>query len=123
MLYWLYKQEEMFTKKDKTEENPLFGAIGAIFTSILLTPVLSKAEDFLYNALAQVKETTNEYFKELSQALVLLAAAFAGVIFILVGISAFLNDLYQRPGIGQLIVGAAILLVTLVWYVMPSHKK
>lgn len=114
----------MFHKsKEPKEENPLYAALGSIFTGILLSPLLTKVEEFLYNALAQAKETTNEYFKVLAQAMVLLVAAFAGIIFILVGISVYLNDLYKQPGIGQLIVGGVILLITLVWYLIPGNKN
>jgi hypothetical protein len=109
-------------KTSKTEESG-FGALGALFSTLLMAPLISKVEGFVMDSLLGVKENTEKYFYQLLKVLVFVGIAFAGSLFILVGLSSMINEMLGRAGIGELVIGGTILLIALVWYAIPGKRR
>jgi membrane-anchored glycerophosphoryl diester phosphodiesterase (GDPDase) len=109
-------------KTSKTEESG-FGALGALFSTLLMAPLISKVESFVMESLKEAKKNTEQYFAKLLKVLVLVGIAFAGVMFILVGLARIINETLRKTGSGELIIGGTIILIALIWYLMPGKKK
>jgi hypothetical protein len=109
-------------KTSKTEESG-FGALGALFSTLLMAPLISKVEGFVMNSLSEAKQNTEAYFYRLLKVLVLVGIAFAGSLFILVGLARMINETLSREGIGEMIIGGTILLIALVWYAIPGKRR
>jgi hypothetical protein len=109
-------------KTSKTEESG-FGALGALFSTLLMAPLISKVEGFVMDALLGAKQNTEKYFYQLLKVFVLVGIAFSGALFILVGLARIISETLGRAGAGELIIGGAILLIALVWYAIPGKRK
>ncbi|MEK9173931.1 MAG: hypothetical protein AAB845_01570 [Patescibacteria group bacterium] len=109
-------------KTSKTEESG-FGALGALFSTLLMAPLISKVETFVMDSLSQAKESIERYFGKLLKILVLVGIAFAGALFILVGLADVINETLGKAGVGELIIGGTILLIALVWHAIPGKRR
>lgn len=109
-------------KTSKTEESG-FGALGALFSTLLMAPLISKVESFVMNSLREAKDNTEKYLGKLLKVCVLVGIAFAGALFILVGLANVINETLGKAGVGELIVGGTILLIALVWYAIPGKDR
>ena len=109
-------------KTSKTEESG-FGALGALFSTLLIAPLVSKAESFVMNSLSELQNNTEEYLKGWITIVLLIGTAFAGVMFVLVGRARLVKDTLGRDGLGEIIIGLTILLIALVWHLLPGKKR
>ncbi len=109
-------------KTSKTEESG-FGALGALFSTLLMAPLIAKVESFVMDSLNQAKQNTEQYLGNLLKIAVFVGVAFAGTLFILVGLARMTNEMLGKDGIGELIIGGAILLIALVWYIIPGKRR
>lgn len=109
-------------KTSKTEESG-FGALGALFSTLLMAPLISKVESFVMDSLREARRNTEKYFGKLLRVLVFVGIAFAGALFILVGLAQVINEMLGKTGVGELIIGGTILLIALVWYSIPGKQR
>ena len=109
-------------KTSKTEESG-FGALGALFSTLLMAPLISKVENFVMDSLREARRNTEKYFGKLLRVLVFVGIAFAGALFILVGLAQVINEMLGKTGVGELIIGGTILLIALVWYTIPGRQR
>ena len=117
------QRRNMASKKTSKTEESGFGALGALFSTLLMAPLISKVESFVMESLSEAKKNTEQYFAKLLKVLILVGVAFAGVMFILVGLARIINDTLKKTGSGELIIGGAIILIALIWYLLPGKKK
>ncbi len=123
MLLLDYKRRNMASKKTSKTEESGFGALGALFSTLLMAPLISKVETFVMDSLSQAKESIERYFGKLLKILVLVGIAFAGALFILVGLADVINETLGKAGVGELIIGGTILLIALVWHAIPGKRR
>lgn len=112
-----------FKKTSKKTEESGFGALGALFSTLLMAPLISKVEGFVMDSLNQAKQGTEQYLMSLLKIVVLVGIAFAGALFILVGLARMMNEMLGKDGVGELVIGGAILLIALVWYIIPGKRR
>lgn len=113
----------MASKKTSKNEESGFGALGALFSTLLMAPLISKVESFVMDSLLGVKQNTEKYLYQILKVLVLVGIAFAGALFILVGLARIISETLGKAGTGELIVGGTILLIALVWYAIPGKRR
>lgn len=113
----------MASKKTSKSEESGFGALGALFSTLLVAPLISKVEGFVMNSLTELKDNTEDYLKSWIKIFLLVGVAFAGVMFILVGLARLVNETLGRDGVGEIIIGLTILLIALVWHALPGKRK
>lgn len=111
----------MFGKKREKEETS--GVFSALFASLILGPLFAKIQDFFVDLFSSAREATEGYLRRIVQGLVVAVGALVGVIFVLIGVAQYVSGLYGRPGLGEMIVGGGILLISLVWYFIPGKRN
>ena len=99
--------EEKTTKKTKESVS---------WTGILLESVFGGFQSLIEGMFGGLREMAQAFTRRLARQTFLLLFAFLGSVFLLVGGAEFISARYQLPGVGEMLVGIFILLISLVAY-------
>ncbi len=95
-------------KMNKITQNLLKALLGSTLAAALLDPLADKAQGFVQRAVNDMRGAATGFTRELIEMLVVAALGFVGVIFLLAGLAAFLEDRLEVAGAGLGYVGVGI---------------
>ncbi|MDP3957788.1 MAG: hypothetical protein Q8Q10_04815 [bacterium] len=87
------------------------------WTGFLLESVFKGIQSSFDGALNRAHQAVHAFTQKLARRVFLFFFAFLGLIFLLVGLAQLLSTAYRFPGAGETLMGAFILLISLVLYV------
>lgn len=111
----------MFGKREKKEDGD-GNMFGAAIMSLLTGVLFGKVQEFFSGVFLSAKDATEAYVKHMIQKLIIGLSVVVGLLFILIGLAQVISYVYQKPGLGEIIVGGAILILSLVWSLIPGKK-
>ncbi len=91
--------------------------------SLLLGGVMSSLFGTVHSLFESWQEKTRGLARKLVRHLGLFFFSLVGIIFCLVGAARLLDEFYGRPGLGQVVVGAGILSLTLLLYMFDRNNN
>ena len=90
---------------------------------LLLETVIRSIQSFADGTIKSVHQAVHTFTRRLAHRTFLFLFAFLGIVFLLVGLSKLLGAMYQLPGAGEAIMGAFILLISLVMYAFNRDDR
>jgi uncharacterized membrane protein HdeD (DUF308 family) len=110
----------LFGKKKQAEPE---GFWSSLISGFLSTLFIGKLHGLFVELLLSAKEITDDYVKRVVRNLSLALSAVTGVLFLLSGIAQYIGSVYEHiPGAGYMIVGAVLLVLSMVWYLIPGER-
>lgn len=91
--------------------------------SLLLGGVMSSLFGTVHSLFESWQAKTRGLARKLVRHLGLFFFSLVGIIFCLVGAARLLDEFYGRPGLGQVVVGAGILALTLLLYMFDRNNN
>ena len=92
-------------------------------TGLLLESFFKGIQSSFDGALNRVHQAGHAFTQKLARRVFLFLFAFLGLIFLLVGLAQLLSTAYRFPGVGETLMGAFILLISLVLYVFNRDDR
>jgi hypothetical protein len=92
------------------------------WTSFLLENIFVIIRSFVEGAFESVQGATGAFTKKLARRASVIFLVFVGIVFLLVGVARILSELYGFSGAGEVIVGAFILFISLLLYVLVRDE-
>lgn len=106
-------------KITKTEKN----GVGTRWINHLLDNVFGTIQTFVEGSINSVHEAVHGFTRQLVKRAFLLYFALFGVTLVCVGLAEFLSVVYRMPGMGEMVVGAFVLLIALVGYAFHRSEN
>lgn len=109
--------------EDKKKITKKASPIGTRWINHLLDNVFGTIQTFVEGSINSVHEAVHGFTRQLVKRAFLLFFALFGVTLICVGFAEFLSILYKMPGVGEMVVGAFVLLIALVGYAFHRSES
>ena len=90
---------------------------------LLLETVVRSIQSFFDGTMKSFHQAVHAFTDNLARRIFLVLFSFLGIVFLLLGLAKLLSAIYRLPGIGELIVGAFILLIALVMYAFRRDNR
>lgn len=92
------------------------------WSGFLLENIFGIIRSFVEGAFESVQVAAGTFTRKLARRAFVIFLVFVGIVFFLGGVARFLSAWYRLPGAGEMIVGVAILFISLMLYALVRDE-